>query len=601
MITPEMQQAIQAEVARQIGQVSSIGSLGQGSTVHGDLDVNGRVTAHLMKLACGEGDPDNGDFTGTAMQYPPITVTIGGIDYLLTVYGMQDGSLQFGLSSVDGTAIFAAGRGIINMDGINLEGVRYAIQHHAADELGANGRYGRLEMFLPDGTTVPAYGMTYKDATTASELVVNGDAETGDTSNWTPMSGGGSIYAESAGWTYQTGNYHFRVSGQGAVSDAIDVTGGTMYTVSGKIGGNYPAVLVEATNAGMAVVMQRKIYSDYDNISPDQRFEGYFQVPASATHVQIRMLNYSGDVNQPIYFDDLSMKETSVMQRFSFEPTATMTNVNGSRRVMSSARNLVTSGTLLTALGTTITLNNAETGVVTAGDHKVAFTFYDKWGGETTIIQESGAKTFSGDQLASITNIPVGPVGTVGRKIYMTKAGGTAYYYAGERSDNVTTWIKISVADADLTIPAPTVDTTQDRPQFPRNVVVFAGQMYSPQTLTRYHEGSQDYGYFMGVASGQVGDSFAFPLFCDAGTVDITAFCQTVTSGGVLNWYLDGLYIGDTDMRSASNTYNVSKTIASGVAIAQPGYHSLTGVMRDTTGSGYNVRITLVKLLYTEV
>ena len=69
---------------------------------------------------------------------------------------------------------------------------------------------------------------------------------------------------------------------------------------------------------------------------------------------------------------------------------------------------------------------------------------------------------------AQIT-IPVGPVGTVGRKIYRTKAGGADYFLVGKIADNTTTsYLDSTVADADLGSPLPLVNLTSSRPQLNR-------------------------------------------------------------------------------------------------------------------------------------
>lgn len=55
----------------------------------------------------------------------------------------------------------------------------------------------------------------------------------------------------------------------------------------------------------------------------------------------------------------------------------------------------------------------------------------------------------SGDQHA-LTSIPTGPTGTLARNVYRTVAGGTAYRFVGQLTDNVATTFTDNVADGDL-------------------------------------------------------------------------------------------------------------------------------------------------------
>jgi hypothetical protein len=62
--------------------------------------------------------------------------------------------------------------------------------------------------------------------------------------------------------------------------------------------------------------------------------------------------------------------------------------------------------------------------------------------------------TFGGDAVI-VSSIPLGPAGTVARKIYRTEAGGSVYKYAGTIGDALTTTYTDFKADADLGDPAP--------------------------------------------------------------------------------------------------------------------------------------------------
>jgi len=68
---------------------------------------------------------------------------------------------------------------------------------------------------------------------------------------------------------------------------------------------------------------------------------------------------------------------------------------------------------------------------------------------------ESFSPTASLGKAATFT-IPVGPTGTVSRRIYRTTVGGSAYYLCGEVGDNSTTTFTDRTPDTSLTIGAPT-------------------------------------------------------------------------------------------------------------------------------------------------
>src|SRR5690348_13501434 len=114
----------------------------------------------------GTGTPQGGDLTGTAVMYPP--VTISGIPF--TVVGMNNGILQFGLSAVDGTAWFAGGISILNSNGLLMTGLYYPVIFTATNA--GNTRTGRFGMTLLPGSTVPSMQWDFESAAGAT-LVVN--------------------------------------------------------------------------------------------------------------------------------------------------------------------------------------------------------------------------------------------------------------------------------------------------------------------------------------------------------------------------------------------------------------------------------------------
>lgn len=62
----------------------------------------------------------------------------------------------------------------------------------------------------------------------------------------------------------------------------------------------------------------------------------------------------------------------------------------------------------------------------------------------------------AGGQNASLTGVPTGPTGTIARRIYRTKAGGTQFFLVGQIPDNVSGSFTDDKEDSELSVPAPT-------------------------------------------------------------------------------------------------------------------------------------------------
>ena len=169
--------ALQARVAALEQRPVEIGAVDE-------LGTDDLGTMRSGRFIAGEGDPDGGDFTGSALQYPPLLVTIRGVEYGMTIYGMQNGVVQFGLSSVNGSAVFSEGSGTIGAGGITLDGLTYLLTHTATN-LGETRR-GRLKMYLPTGKTIPAWGLDYDALFTSAEKLANPSFSAG-VANWTGL------------------------------------------------------------------------------------------------------------------------------------------------------------------------------------------------------------------------------------------------------------------------------------------------------------------------------------------------------------------------------------------------------------------------------
>ena len=97
------------------------------------------------------------------------------------------------------------------------------------------------------------------------------------------------------------------------------------------------------------------------------------------------------------------------------------------------------------------------------GAYLWAVTFVDAYG-ESTPGATLSLTTTTGNQGASLTAIPLGPVpGTTARKIYRTAVGGSQLKLLTTLNDNTTTTFTDTTADGSLGANAPTVSTFAQR------------------------------------------------------------------------------------------------------------------------------------------
>lgn len=130
------------------------------------------------RFVAGDGDPNDPNWTGVVMAHP--SVEVNGKTY--SILGMKNGISQFGLSNDDGSAMFASGAGVIDADGLTMNGLRYGVKQIASYDTAQ--RVGQMEMFLPSGESKPVLGLSYTD-NAADNMLNNGSFDTGDLTGWT--------------------------------------------------------------------------------------------------------------------------------------------------------------------------------------------------------------------------------------------------------------------------------------------------------------------------------------------------------------------------------------------------------------------------------
>lgn len=112
-------------------------------------------------------------------------------------------------------------------------------------------------------------------------------------------------------------------------------------------------------------------------------------------------------------------------------------------------------------IGSPPTLLGAGVGNVDAGRHSYLVVFVDGSNVETTAGPAASILIASASQV-SITNIPIGPLGTAKRRIYRTKANASSYQLLTTINDNVTTSFLDNVQDSALGVAPPnTVQISQ--------------------------------------------------------------------------------------------------------------------------------------------
>ena len=209
------------DLYRQVMYTNS-SQIGNQTTVNGDATFNGLVTIRAPKILClsSGNEPTDTDASGVFMSaagetFGSDTYNIGGVD---------NGGLQFGIRSTDGVGVFSGGDAEIGADGIVIDKMGYLMSHTATD--GTTERTGSMGMWAEPGGTAPQYGIAF-NAPGGSELITNGDAETGDLTGWT---GTANVSANST--TKYAGAYSFRMktydnATDTLTSDAISFSGGS--------------------------------------------------------------------------------------------------------------------------------------------------------------------------------------------------------------------------------------------------------------------------------------------------------------------------------------------------------------------------------------
>ncbi len=526
--------------------------------------------------------------------------------------GVNLGQLQFWLNSLDGSAGFSGGAGRIDLDGINLDGIRYALRHYATDPDGLNPSYGRFEMLYENGKTIPSLAITFMDGSSPANLVANPCFETGDFTNWTA---GADWYVVSGG--SHEGTYHAECGYYPPSGVSIKTLASDRFSVAALT--NYSVTAVMRIVAGAPLIAETidayiYWYDDptagtlirIDGIGSQSGttwtvFQRNLQAPVGAQSAEIF---YSTWVNNSPYdaefytqlaADAAYVSSIAFERKILFTPDPAISDGTNTRKIIAGVKELYM------PKAPVISLVSTATGNCTNGLHYIKVAFVDSDGSVLGGI--SNAVTVDNSHKQITVPLELGPWGTAARYIYMSKINtASPMYLADVMADNTTTTINISVADASLVDLAPVYNTTGTRPLFPRlsQVMVEMMQMFnasnSPVAMVIANNANQiEYGHYANISAGANGDRYKACMFLEAGTYTFSVYYVKSALGAIMDLYLDGALINaGTDTYSAVSVFDQTLTVT-GITVTGSNYHLVEWVVNGRNGSnttGWRSHIT---------
>jgi hypothetical protein len=546
----------------------------------------GEVTE--MRILAGDGDLEGGTYSGTAMVWP--SIEINGFSY--TFLGMNNGVLEFGLSALDGRAYFAGGAGVIDANGIDLTGIRYALRHYATDLAGLNARYGSFEMMFQDGKSTPSLSLSFMDATAIVNLLTNGDFATADFTGWT-VTGSPVVQAFGSG-------YIAVCPGAGSTNIIVQnvaVTAGTLYSLAFSalmaLDARTIVLYLRWKNAGGAIIKNEYIPS-YHTMGSWEDYLAKVRAPLLATSVDIETWS---ETNGPYIqsYSNFVFGAVGISRKLFFDPDLTYQDDAGSRKVLAGVKEIYKPLPLAIVL-------KVAAGLCTHGYHYALLTFYDADG--ETFPSDRGSFVYCEAGKEQITvPLQIGPWGTVGRRVYLSMIDLVTYGLAADIPDNATTTIDLSIADASLGVIPPVYNTTGSRPLYPRHQTVMGHDFLAfnaagtgiPLVLT--NTASQvRYGFYANLAAADANDldRYKADLFLEAGTYTVVFYGVRATTAGKVDLYIDGALIagGPYDLYNASTDYDYTFSIA-GVVITGSDYHLLEWRVNGKHASSTDYRVLL--------
>lgn len=286
------------------------------------------ISEKLGLIQAGEFRSGNGvepgkGFTGVRIGYPAFVYD--GQNW--NIVGILNDGIQFGLNAADGKAYFAAGQAVMDSQALKLTGITYGFQHVAT--YNGNERTGKIGMFLPSGSSIPSFLMSY-EGPVGTELVTNGGAETNDETGWTDSDSAWSVSSTSP----YVGNYSFyHAPGldvcPGKLTQNIgSLSESTFYTISfaskRTVGYLNPYVLLIWKDSGGTAIRTDRLEGDASS-SWSVKSETYTS-PVGTASCTIEL--YPGDTFETVYFDAISFYSQSVAAKFYFDSSGDLHFIN---------------------------------------------------------------------------------------------------------------------------------------------------------------------------------------------------------------------------------------------------------------------------------
>jgi hypothetical protein len=304
-----------AQVADQAHADANVAALDDLTSDLGDMHAG-----RFLALSTGS-EPTALDATGAFIS--ALGETFAGSVY--HVGGVNKGKLQFGLSATDGSTQFSGGKIKCDQDGENITGW--------GQSLTLTNGYTIATISLGYGLSIVSYVLS------GSNLVSNGDFETGDLTGWTPY---GTGIAEVISTDFHTGSYCYRGrsvggSGNSTYSGFINVTAGKWYLfeIFGKnvtdppidprySAGRVSCIFYDSGGNPLGYGMGGMDIVDYSW----SHYASCFLVPAGAAKVKVEIdsLGYGG---RSVCVDDVSLKLLAG-QPITFYLYPSVDNINAS-------------------------------------------------------------------------------------------------------------------------------------------------------------------------------------------------------------------------------------------------------------------------------
>lgn len=543
-------------------------------------DLGDQRAGRFLALESGS-EPTDEDATGSFLS----AVGESFNDNIIKVGVVKNGRLQVGFG--DDKAIFAGGAGTIDENGLTLDGLLYALRHIVSS--GGSDMEGRIEMITRPGSEVPIWRFWYGDQADGSNLVLNGDFATDDFTNWTKEETGGK-------WTVDATVKKATFTRSGSptagtlTSDPFAVTGNKSYSLELMFGFPNPTEWFASYRVDWFNGDGDLIRSDNTNI--DKRHPAVSRVFKSPTDAETAAVVLYAENTFSVA--DIQVIQVNNAQSIRFEPNAVYDDGETEGKILACNHRLL--NPTFGAFG----MSRLTDGNVDIGKHYYCYTWVDKYG-ETLPKANKILWIDVTDRPAkvNVTNIPVGGNTVIARNIYRTLADATAddpMYYVGTIPDNTTTNIVDDVADADLGVEAPKVNSTGTRPVLPTRASWFFDEVTTDVTVQRWHSTSMDYCFYYGplAANANNGDEYTFSAWLKAGIYTIYVFGVKNNAAGKADFYIDDVLVGSgQDWYSSSAVNNTTQTVT-GVVVPTNGYHVLKIKVNGTSGLGYCLWLTKV-------